>query len=382
VTARRPTVLVAGVSARALARSARWAGYAVAAVDGFGDRDLVEHVARHELVQPFRARRAALRAAAIPADAVAYASTFENHPIAVACLAAGRALWGNAPATLAEVRRPERVTAVLRAAGLPAPMLEHESTDRTRTPWLVKPRRGGGGRGIRAWRPGERVRRHEYLQERIDGVSGSLVFLADGRAFVPLALTRQLTGDARFGGRDHGYTGSLLASRRAPAFEAQDALFESAWRGAAVLVATLGLRGLGTLDFVARDGVAWPVEVNPRHSASVELIERALDASLFPHHVDAGHGTLPAGMHDPLGWHDVPGKAVLYARRPLTMTGSDELLAAGDVADIGADGTPIPEGAPVCTVFARGGTPDECMAALVRRATAILPQPGERSEAA
>jgi predicted ATP-grasp superfamily ATP-dependent carboligase len=80
---RRATVLVTGVSARALARSALAAGHDVVAVDGFGDRDLVEHrpqSLRHVLAHPFRPAHAARLAAAIRADAVAYASNFENFP--------------------------------------------------------------------------------------------------------------------------------------------------------------------------------------------------------------------------------------------------------------------------------------------------------------
>jgi predicted ATP-grasp superfamily ATP-dependent carboligase len=382
---RRPTVLVAGYSARALGRSALTAGLDVIVVDGFGDRDLVEpepRPARHVLAQPFHPRHVARLGAAIPSDAFAYGSNFENHPVSVAALARDRALWGNTPTVLRAVRRPERFTAALRATGRPAPRLAHEHPDPARSEWLVKPRRGGGGRGIRAWNPGEPVRRHEYRQERIDGIPGSLVFLAGGRTAVPLALTRQLSGDTRFGAWGHCYVGSMLASRRHSLFEAQDAVFESALQAAEVLTAGFGLVGLNTVDFVARDGVAWPVEVNPRHSASMELIERELCTSLFPAHVDAVHGELSRRSHDPLGWNAVAGKAILYASRRMTMSGSDALLAAADVADISADGTALAAGAPVCTVFARAATQDACVAELAGRSTVILARLARPREAA
>ncbi|HEX5818616.1 MAG TPA: ATP-grasp domain-containing protein [Gemmatimonadales bacterium] len=385
MTTGRATVLVAGVSARALARSALAAGWNVVAVDGFGDRDLVEHQPqslRHVLAHPFRPALAARLGAGLRADAVAYASNFENFPAALATLAAGRELWGNAPSVLRRVRRAESMTAALRTADLPAPRLGHESPDRVGTRWLVKPRRGGGGRGIRVWTPGDRVRRSEYLQECIDGTPGSLVFLADGRDIVPLALTRQLVGDPRLGGWGYCYVGSQLASRRHPLFEAQETVMAGAVRAAAALTRAFGLVGFNTVDFMARDGATWPVELNPRHSASVELIERELGASLFGAHVEAVHGALPRTPHDPLGWDTVPGKAVLYARRRFIMSGSDALLGAADVADITPDGAVVPAGAPVCTVFARGTSHDDCLAALVRRGAAILPQLRSEHEAA
>jgi predicted ATP-grasp superfamily ATP-dependent carboligase len=382
---RGPTVLVAGFSARALARSALSAGYDVVALDGFGDRDLLEPApkpAAHLLVQPFHPRAAARIGANLAADALAYTSNFENHPAALDALARGRALWGNSPAVLRGVRSPERVASALRAAGLPVPRLCADEADASRGAWMVKPRRSGGGRGIRTWTPDEPARRHEYVQEWIEGVPGSLVFLGDGRAALPLALTRQVIGDARFGGWGHCYVGSLLASRRHPLFDAQETLFASAVAAADALTAEFGLVGLNTVDFMARDGVAWPVEVNPRHSASVELIERELGTSLFPLHVEAVRGTAAWPGHDALGWAAVPGKAILYARRRLTMTGSDALLASADVADVSTDGTAIPAGAPVCTIFARADSGEACIAALAAQGSALLTQLGRGSAAA
>ena len=91
---------------------------------------------------------------------------------------------------------------------------------------------------------------------------------------------------------------------------------------------------------------------------------------------------LPAVPTDPLGWRGVPGKAIVYARRPLLMCGGDALVAADDVADVGADGTTVPAGAPICTVFARGATHEDGAVALARRGAAVVRQLEERSEAA
>jgi predicted ATP-grasp superfamily ATP-dependent carboligase len=382
---RRPTVLVAGFSARALARSALSAGFDVVALDGFGDRDLLERMpapSSHVLVQPFHPRAAARLGAGVTADALAYTSNFENHPAALGALQRDRALWGNPPAVLRAVRSPERVAGALRDAGLPVPRLCVDEAEAARRTWLVKPRRSGGGRGIRFWTPDAPARRHEYVQEWIDGVPASLVFLGDGRTAWPLALTRQVVGDPQFGGWGYCYVGSLLASRTAPLFDAQESLFASAVAAADALTAAFGLVGLNTVDFMARDGVAWPVEVNPRHSASMELLERELGASLFPWHVDAVNGAAARPRHDALGWTAVPGKAILFARRRLTMTGSDALLASADVADVSADGTAIPAGAPVCTIFARADSGKACIAALAARGAALLAQLGRGSAAA
>src|SRR3990170_645697 len=105
-----PRVLIAGLSPRAFAGSAAGAGYDVTAVDAFGDLDLRARVHRTVTLERGEAgaarfsARAAVRAARdVACDAVTYAAGFENHPRAVAALAATRALWGNAPVVLARV---------------------------------------------------------------------------------------------------------------------------------------------------------------------------------------------------------------------------------------------------------------------------------------
>ena len=84
--------------------------------------------------------------------------------------------------------------------------------------WLLKPRRSGGGHGTRAWRGGA-VSRQAYLQQRIRGVPGSVIFLADGRRVYPLGITRQLVGERAFGATGFRYCGSLLGRGNASLFD-------------------------------------------------------------------------------------------------------------------------------------------------------------------
>ena len=126
----------------------------------------------------------------VTADAVCYLSPFENHPRAVSVLAAGRALWGNSPATLRRVRNPFELRDVLTRKGFVVPRLRNDpnvsnvsnvSNDSNDSyDWLHKPFRSGGGNRIRHW-SGEPVPRTSYLQERIDGIPGSIVFVAAER---------------------------------------------------------------------------------------------------------------------------------------------------------------------------------------------------------
>src|SRR5437762_1442529 len=123
-------VLIAGVSTRAAAESAARAGFVVTAIDAFGDLDQHASVRSLPLGHGFTAHAAARASQNIECDAVAYLSNFENHPKAVQALAAGRALWGNAPAALRSVRDPILVMRALRQRGLAAPTAVHVQRSR------------------------------------------------------------------------------------------------------------------------------------------------------------------------------------------------------------------------------------------------------------
>jgi predicted ATP-grasp superfamily ATP-dependent carboligase len=67
----------------------------------------------------------------------------------------------------------------------------------------------------------------------------------------------------------------------------------------------------------------------------------------------------------------VHGKAIVFARRDSLVGNSRAWLRRRWVADVPRPGEYILRGRPICTVFARGRTPAECRARLVRRARMI-----------
>src|SRR4051812_46110486 len=368
-------VLVAGVTTRPLAESAARAGYRVTAVDGFGDLDLraIAEVilARSEGPgEPYGPMKAAAAGSRVSAAVAAYTSNFENYPAAVARLARGRRLLGNGPATLALVRNPADVMRVLRRHDLLAPESRHRAPapGSLHGPWLLKPRRSGGGHGIMPWSPGTPVRRSMYLQQRIAGIPGSISFVADGVNAVLLGFSRQLVGGKSFGAGGFRYCGSILGHPAIRLFRQQRTLLERAARLAAVLTREFGLVGLNGIDFIAREGVPYPIEVNPRYSASMELVERAHQVSMFGIHVGACQGDLPsAPTSDPL----THGKAIVFAQRDSKVGDSQHWLSRNWLADVPRPGEHIAEGRPVCTVFARARHPRQCRQMLIRRARKV-----------
>jgi len=379
-------VLIAGVTARPLAVSAARAGYHVTAIDAFGDLDLrrVADVILGRPAQPgqhYGPPEAAAAGRRISADLAAYTSNFENYPAAVARLALGRRLLGNFPATLRRVRDPLLVSRALLEAGWASPECRAQPPRRGGSgAWLLKPRRSGGGHGIAPWTRGQTVPRSMYLQQRIPGPPGSVAFAADGTNAVVLGFSRQLIGDRRFGAGRFRYCGSLLGAGATRLFMRQDGLLKQATAIARLLTRKFELRGLNGFDFIARSGVLYLIEVNPRYSASMELIERAHDISMFEIHARASLGRLASA---PLPTPLVEGKAIVFAREDCVVGNTRRWLKRSWLADIPSPGSHIARGRPICTVFATASIQAACDGLLARRAAAVYraAQPLRRSAA-
>ena len=357
-------VLIVGVSTRAMAESAARAGYAVTSIDAFGDLD--QHTGVRALSLPrdfgvaFSTDAVAEVATTVAYDAVAYLSPFENHPSAVERLARGRVLLGNPPRVLTRARDPRLLHAALGSA-----------SER----WLVKPVASGGGHGIREWKPGDPVPKGWHAQPFVDGVPGSVVFVAAAGAATVLGVTRQLVGDPTFGASGFRYAGNILrpAGRR-PHVEP---LVDSAAALASRFTRELDLVGVNCIDFIARGNTAVPIEINPRWSASMELVERSHGVSIFAAHAAAcltgelpGQSVLDVDRRS----SETLGKAVLFARHDITCGDTGAWLAEPMIRDVPHPGEQIATGRPVCTIFAAAPDDPSCYAALAVRAAEVYDQ--------
>lgn len=373
-------VLLAGISTRAFADSAVAAGFDVTAVDAFGDIDYAPGVSTKQPPGRFTAGRAAHASRRFSVDAVAYTGPFENDPAAVGTLASGRLLLGNGPDVLVRVRDPREVWRTLTRHGFEAArvLTGRAASEPARGRWMVKPRHSGGGRQVYRWVRGARVSRTAYLQEYIPGHAGSMTFVCAGGAAVPLGLSRMIVGDACFGAFGYRYCGSILAGLDDHAWMGGRRLLDRSVRLADALAAEFRLVGVNGLDIIAGREIARALEVNPRWSASMELVEAAYGLSVFEAHARAARdGRLPAfnlrRARRDAGAH---GKAVVFARQDVVVGNTEQWMRQDSsgfrmVRDVPREGQRIAAGRPVCTVFARARTGDACYRALQKAAASV-----------
>jgi predicted ATP-grasp superfamily ATP-dependent carboligase len=205
----------------------------------------------------------------------------------------------------------------------------------------------------------------------IAGTPGSVVFVASRGRAVALGVTRQLIGDTRFGAAGFRWCGNVIAPAHDPQFDRRRVLVDAAHELAGIVSAAFGLVGLNGIDFIARDGEPVPIEVNPRWSASMELVERAghSDALFAVHAAACARDELPSTPIAPP--RRAIGKAVVFARTAVDVPDTTAWLADPTIADVPRPGSHIDAGAPICTVFAEAVTGAACETALARRAADV-----------
>lgn len=372
--------MIVGASCRAAAASAIAAGWAVYAADLFDDLDLAAAAVATNRAGHYPDGLVSA-VASFPSAPWCYTGALENHLHILDSIAARRPLAGNDADRVRHVRQPATLATILSLAGLRAPETA-AAPDGVRTDgsFLRKPLASAGGRGIVVWTPLVPPAREPCIwQRRTAGEPLSAVLALSADSGRVLGVTRQLVGAAWCRAPAFAFCGAILMPRTAVPTKVH-AQFDSL---ATTLAARCGLRGIVGVDSILEsDGMLTVLEVNPRPTASAELIERAKGTSIMATHLAAfGHASpRPSQAGCPGIW----SKAILFTARPTPICEPllDRLIeraapwtsADGHpaLADIPRPDQVLRPGAPVLTVFARGDTEPESVAELRRRIAAVI----------
>ena len=361
-------VILVGASTRAAAMSARRAGWTPWCADLFADADL-QRIASVRKIPVEAYPQGLLDALAdAPQSPVIYTGALENRPDLVARI--DRPLWGNSPEVLRAIRSPERWTQALQACGLPCPAISDQPFAGR---WLLKHRKSAGGFGIQDYSGQPFNRRTHFLQEWIEGIACSAIFLGHADGATLLGVTEQLVGTPWLNTSGFHYAGNIGPLPL-------EGTANTRWQQiGTALTHAFSLRGLFGVDAILHDGIPWPVEINPRYTASVEVLERCYRTPLLLLHRDS-FSLLPSGKGPGVRVTEVHGKAILFARKTLTFPEIGPWQAAlqegvdldqVEYADIPHAGEEIEQGRPVLTLFASSASVSGCLGKLQEKAQAL-----------
>ncbi len=373
-------LLILGASTRAAAASAVRAGFDPICADRFGDEDLRRIASVIAVDNDLHRTLDAVRA--LPPTPWIYTGSLENDSKFIAAVSERHPLLGNPREVLRKVRDPFWLERTLRTHDLPALRVRSSRssdafvrTDNrpdvgvrsTSERWLLKPTRGGGGTRITVWTGQARPTSERFhLQEQRLGTPMSALFIGRSDAAELIGVCEQLIGPTAGAPTEFGYAGSIGP------ITVSDQTRELLQRLGDTLTREAQLRGLFGIDFILADDflIPWLVELNPRYTASVEVLERATGRALLAEHATAcGHRTATVRERPPP--HGIIGKQIVYATRDLTAPRLESLFESDEhtpgsplIADIPAPGSRIAAGWPICTVFAESPSVTECKARL------------------
>lgn len=376
-------ILIVGGTTRAAADSVRRAGWVPVCADLFADLDLR---ATAEVI-PVQDYPQSLPddIARVQADAWFYCGALENHPdiierILVTNPSIGP-LLGSSPSALKFVRNPFRLFNCLRWEGMKTlDIADQSSPPKPDGTWLQKPLASAGGRLIRVWDESAAKSPFTepcYFQRRARGIAVSAIFRFENGKPLWQGASQELDSPSdssppsRF-----SYCGSRTLNcedqdlqdktESESGMTLPDSVRQKLIRIAEVLhQQEKGLHGLVGFDFRLDGTDVWLTEINPRYTASVEILELATGRSLlnpepFESSISADVIT-PRALQEP-GSHSsiVVMKQVLYAVRLMKAPDLSRFLPGNNpweipcLADIPVPQIVIEPGWPICTIMSSG----------------------------
>jgi uncharacterized protein len=366
--AEKPSLLIAAISARSLAQSARRAGFTPLVADFFADTDTQEaaHACRKlggDIKRGFRpesllrALGALAESAPSPIFGVVYGAGFEDRPELLTLIAKRWRLLGNDATTVKRIKAPKIFFAELDRLGVPHPLTASERPAKGGG-WLAKKSGGAGGSHIVPSRLAK-GRTDLYFQECVAGRAVSALFVGNGSGARVLGFSEQWTAPSPRSAWRYG--GAVRPAALPPAVVRHMA---AAVMGVA---RSFKIKGLASADFLVNGAEALLLEINPRPGATLDIFDCDVSPLLRLHLEAVSEGTLPPRG---LKFGDAMASAIVYA-------GTGGAAPAGFVwpewtADRPKSSERIDKNRPICTVVARGSTKSRAKRRVEERICKIL----------
>jgi uncharacterized protein len=351
------SVLIAAFSGRALAQSARRAGYNPLVADGYGDDDTraCAHATEHlpqfittgitaKSLVPALERLVA--ASPEPPIGLVLGAGFEDRLLLVADLEDQFPVLGTSAAACINCKEPAHFFPTLARLGIPHPETRFDPPP-SPAGWLTKKVGGSGGSHIRETSATARKSKHVYFQKKVPGEAISVlgIVCAQGDAF---AFSRQWTSPTpsqpyRYGGA----TGPLTLDEDLEARLIDTCL---------TLAREFDLKGIVSFDFLVHEGEPLLIEINPRPGTTLDVFDDSA-GTLFSAHIAACTAINPAELLQSQ-WQPPAARTVAYLYAdsgPLTVTAIDWPHWALDRSPLG---THVTAQSPIATVLAEAETPD------------------------
>ena len=227
--------------------------------------------------------------------------------------------------------------------------------------WILKDLGSSGGRGIKKTF-GRKAKSSEYFQKQLRGTTVSLSFFADGRNFIPLGYSKPAA-------IQQGNLPFVFCGLDGP-IEVDNSIDQEALRISKLIVQKFKLRGFNGIDFLISDKAVNFIDLNPRITASFEILQEAHSFCFLEKHIHLTRG-IPGNTHVPESFSAmkkkiISGFRVIYAQSDFYMNEhfQESLFNNKFLIDIPNKKYFFKKYEPVCSVFLRNNSVLELQKAL------------------
>ena len=368
------TLILIGASVRALAFSCIRAGYNPWCIDLYADEDLAKNCPTTLITKSFPNEISDLIKTA-PVAPILYTGGLENHSALLHSLSAERTVLGITGNTLTNLRNTPEFYNLLKSKQINTPKIIISTKDLNKeTSYLRKPKNRSGGLGIKPFDPSKQTMIDDsdfYYQEFIKGESRSAIFCFTESGFELLGTTIQSSGTQSLHADDFLYSGNI-----GPVKPNNSELKELQTIGEIISI-NYRPHGLLGMDYILNDLKVYPLEINPRYTASMEVLELGLGQNFITKHMQA-FGIKPIYENPAPSEIAVIGKAIYYAPHNVLIPKEAPWLSIdanprlfSPFADIPKTGSAIHKGSPVVTIFAKADSLNEVKAQLKTRTSEL-----------
>lgn len=355
-------VLLIGANIRFLAESSVRHGHNVFTVDYYGDWDLRKLCPGKSILREgdgAMSLDALIRLAeGVENSGVVYGPGFENDISALAKLKSLGTIMGCSAESVRKARDPETLRRSAMSWNFIYPPVEFKLKESMRTGrWLEKPLCGMGGEGIRFVDDKAKAGAEDvFYQARINGLPSSAAVVSNGSDATVLGIMTQIIGAESFGASGFRYVGNVYPH------PFHDETLGQVTTIAEALTLEFDIKGLWGFDFIYNGNVIL-IEVNPRPSAGLGVIDAVTMNDLLGLHIDSVKGASSSLIIDPGPSRGYTAQARVFAHEDVIFSSPEKWSERG-AKDIPYDGELIKAGAPVLTITAAGDSYGKTMAAL------------------
>jgi methenyltetrahydromethanopterin cyclohydrolase len=339
----RLPVLIFAQSATALAISVAQAGYPVWAADCYLDSETCSVSARTTRLPPLETTSSeALLNQLIELSQgqpcfFIYGSGIEFHSNILKSLPSHFHLLGNNFDTVNAITSPKTFFKALDKLNLPYPQTTFKPpSSSTYKKWLFKPNKSLGGMHI-TFIDDEIEQKDGYFQHYIDGTPGSVLFVSNNASLQIVLVNEQETINTK---NMPFILGSIITPATIP-----PPLLTTLNDAIQQLALHFNLIGFNSLDFIIKNDELYLLELNPRPSASIQLVKQ-------PHNIFHIHKTACKNAAHPMLLKNESlyrGLFYVFAQNDYLVTA--EMQWPEQTIDRPIEGTLIKKSSPICSLL-------------------------------